>query len=90
MKKFDQSAECDQLPNAVAAAVESACKRIAPTWPLDQFIAVNPYWGFVSEPIRTVAARIQSYSGSRMVMPRTFYRGQWKAGSLRAEHLQEH
>lgn len=89
MKKFDQSAECDQQTTAVATAVESACKRIAPTWPLDQFIAVNPYWGFLSEPIRAVAARIESYSGSRMVMPRAFYREQWKAGSLRAEHLQE-
>jgi len=89
MKTFDQSAECDQQTNAVAASVESACKRIAPTWPLDQFIAVNPYWGFLSEPIRTVAERIESYSGSRMVMPRAFYREQWNAGSLRAEHLQE-
>ncbi len=89
MKKFDQSAECDQQTSAVAASVESACKRIAPTWPLDQFIAVNPYWGFLSDPIRTVAERIESYSGSRMVMPRAFYREQWRAGSLRAEHLQE-
>lgn len=89
MKTFDQSADCDQQTNAVADSVESACKRIAPTWPLDQFIAVNPYWGFLSEPIRTVADRIECYSGSRMVMPRAFYREQWKAGSLRAEHLQE-
>ncbi|CAN5626415.1 YbcC family protein [soil metagenome] len=89
MKKFDQSAECDKQTNAVAASVESACKRIAPTWPLDQFIAVNPYWGFLSDPLRTVAERIESYSGSRMAMPRAFYRTQWNAGSLRAEHLQE-
>ena len=89
MTTIDQSADCEQQTNAVAAAVESACKRIAPTWPLDQFIAVNPYWGFLSEPIRTVADRIESYSGSRMVMPRAFYRKQWHAGSLRAEHLQE-
>lgn len=89
MKKFDQSAECDKQTNAVATSVESACKRIAPTWPLDQFIAVNPYWSFLSEPIRTVAERIECYAGSRMVMPRAFYREQWKSGSLRAEHLQE-
>jgi len=23
---------------------ERACARIAPTWPLDRFIAVNPFW----------------------------------------------
>lgn len=89
MKTFDLSVDCDPQTNAIRATVEIACKRIAPTWPLDQFIAVNPYWGYLSEPIRTVADRIESYSGSRMVMPRTFYRDQWKTGSLRVEHLRE-
>ncbi len=89
MNTLDQRLDCEQQTKPMAAAVESSCKRIAPTWPLDQFIAVNPYWGFLSEPIRTVANRIETYSGSRMVMPRAFYREQWKAGSLRAEHLQE-
>ena len=27
----------------VQAAIDAACARIAPTWPLDRFIAVNPY-----------------------------------------------
>jgi uncharacterized protein YbcC (UPF0753/DUF2309 family) len=89
MKMFDQRVDCEQQTNSIGAAVESACKRIAPTWPLDQFIAVNPYWGFLAEPIRAVAASLESSSGSRMVMPRSFYREQWKAGSLRVEHLQE-
>jgi uncharacterized protein YbcC (UPF0753/DUF2309 family) len=75
--------------NATREAVETACRRIAPTWPLDQFIAVNPYWGFLDEPIQAVAPRVESFSGSRMAMPRSYYRGQWQAGSLRAEHLQE-
>jgi len=75
--------------NAVGEAIASACKRIAPTWPLDQFIAVNPYWGFVNDEIQIAGRRIESCSGSRMVMPRSFYRDQWKAGQFRAEHLQK-
>jgi uncharacterized protein YbcC (UPF0753/DUF2309 family) len=74
---------------SIREAVEAACKRIAPTWPLDQFLAVNPYWGFVDEAIHSVASDIESCSGSRMVMPRSFYRDQWQTGSLRAEHLRE-
>jgi uncharacterized protein YbcC (UPF0753/DUF2309 family) len=70
-------------------AVETACRRIAPTWPLDQFIAVNPYWGFIDESVCDVAEHLESYSGSHMLMPRSFYRKLWKAGSLRSEHLQE-
>ena len=74
---------------AVHEAIESACKRIAPTWPIDEFIAVNPYWGFVGEEIQTAARRIESCSGSRMVMPRSYYRDQWRAGSFCAEDLNE-
>ena len=73
---------------AIRKAIEAACKRIAPTWSLDQFIAVNPYWGFIDDPIRAVASRIESYSGSRMVMPRSFYREQWHSGAFGREHLQ--
>jgi uncharacterized protein YbcC (UPF0753/DUF2309 family) len=74
---------------AIREAIESACKRIAPTWPLDQLIAVNPYWGFVEDTIQTAGRRIESYSGSRMLMPRCYYRDQWRAGAFGAEHLQD-
>ena len=30
------------------SAIDHACARIAPTWPLDRFIAVNPYCGAIS------------------------------------------
>ena len=37
-------------------AIDAACARIAPTWPLDRFIAVNPYWGQLERPIAAAAA----------------------------------
>lgn len=89
MKTIDQMAAPAHATKAVRDSVEAACKRIAPTWPLDQLIAVNPYWGLIDAPIETVASRLERYSGSRMVMPRSFYRDQWKVGKLRTEHLQE-
>lgn len=69
-------------------AVTRACQRIAPTWPLDQFIAVNPYWGYVDQHISDAAALLGSQSGTAMLMPRGFYLAHWKAGYLRREHLQ--
>ena len=51
--------------------ITQACQRIAPTWPLDQFIAVNPYWGFVEQPIAHAARQLNKLSGSPMVMPRS-------------------
>ncbi len=76
-------------PGAVNAAIDMACSHIAPTWPLDQFIAVNPYWGFIGTSIDRVSRRLIAYTGSPMVMPRSFYGEQWKLGTLRSEHLEE-
>jgi len=73
----------------LSSAIDAACARIAPTWPLDRFIAVNPLWGFVDKPLPEVAARIASLSGSRLVMPRSWYRERWAAGDLEARHLEE-
>ncbi len=64
------------------AAIESACKRIAPTWPLDQFIAVNPYWGFVEQPMAVAAAHLGQLSGTSLLMPRSDYLAQWQAGAF--------
>ena len=34
--------------------------QIAPNWPLDQMIAVNPYWPLRHQRIEEVAARLQA------------------------------
>ena len=70
------------------ASVTTACQRIAPTWPLDQFIAVNPYWGFVDQPVAQAARQLAHLSGTPLVMPRAFYLAQWQAGRLTQAHLQ--
>jgi uncharacterized protein YbcC (UPF0753/DUF2309 family) len=69
-------------------AIDAACARIAPTWPLDRFIAVNPYWGHVERPIKSAAANVAALSGSPMLMPRSFYKAQWDAGRIKREDLQ--
>ncbi len=74
--------------SAVRPAIDAACARIAPTWPLDRFIAVNPYWGQLDRPIVHVAAQLAGLSGSTMLMPREWFAEQWRAGCVGAEHLQ--
>ena len=80
---------CTRLPveSSVDAAVEAACRLIAPTWPLDRFIAVNPYWGWVDRPIEEAAAQLAQLGGSRMHMPRAFYRDAFKNQAFQAAHL---
>ena len=67
---------------ALRPVIDAACGRIAPTWPLDQFIAVNPYWGHLERPIASAAAHLAAQAGSPMLMPRSWYREHWQAGRI--------
>ena len=76
------------VPSSVRPAIDAACARIAPTWPLDRFIAVNPYWGQLERPVAQAAAQLAGLSGSMMLMPRVWFAEQWRAGRVGAQHLQ--
>jgi uncharacterized protein YbcC (UPF0753/DUF2309 family) len=72
----------------VDAAIDRACARIAPTWPLDRFIAVNPYWGHLDRPMPAAASQLAALSGSPMLMPRAWFSEQWQAGRIARDDLQ--
>ncbi len=74
--------------SALRPVIDAACARIAPTWPLDRFIAVNPYWGQLERPIQAAGANLAALAGSPMLMPRAWYREQWQAGRIGRADLQ--
>jgi hypothetical protein len=76
------------LNPALASAVALACQHTAPAWPLDQLIAVNPYWAYVDQPIAQAAAQLASLCGTRLLMPRAFYQQAWVAKQLAVDDLQ--
>ncbi len=50
-----------------------ACATIAPVWPLDSFVAVNPYLGLADQDFTEAAARLDRVGGVRTTMPASFY-----------------
>ena len=72
---------------SIVESLEAACQAIAPTWPLDRFIAVNPYWSWVNQPFEATARQLGRLAGSRMWMPRSFYQDAWDKGQLTRAHL---
>lgn len=67
--------------------ISGACDRISPTWPLDRFIAVNPFWGMTQKSLSEVAADLAAASGSRLLMPRSWYREAHEGGRFGDEHV---
>ncbi len=74
----------DLLPEAIASAIDS----IAPTWPLDRMIAVNPYWGRIDQPFEDVAALLSRSAGSPMTLPLLDYREAWQRGEISEQDVQ--
>lgn len=59
----------------IATAIAAACARIAPLWPLDSFVAVNPFLGFSGTPFEETCATLRRVAGIDLLMPRPFYDG---------------
>lgn len=66
----------------IAAAIAKACGRIAPLWPLADFVAVNPFVGMADLTFGEAAALRQRLSGTRLVMPRAFYADAVNSGRI--------
>ncbi len=69
------------------SSVEKVVQKIAPTWPLDQFIAVNPMWGHVDRPMHDVAAWAASVKGQRLMPDHGHFQRAWDAGIVKRSHL---
>ena len=68
------------LQARIEAACEQACNTIAPTWPLDRSIAVNPHWARTALPVRRVAARMAVLADIQVFPPRDHLRRAWEEG----------
>jgi len=66
----------------VDRACAEACATVAPTWPLDRSIAVNPHWQRIGRPVREVAARMAVLAGIPVFPDRTRVREAWHGGRI--------
>ena len=72
----------------VLAAVEAAARRVPPLWPLESFVAVNPFLGWTEQDFGEAARSVGDAWGARLTMPRAFYRAELQAGRIADRHLE--
>jgi len=84
---------CESVPELQIMAdgwrkpLRQACDLIAPVWPLDQWIAVNPFWGLRHLPASRADQMLRERGGFSMLMPTEYYREAWEGGRIREEDL---
>lgn len=82
-----ESTDLDALHAAIEQACIEACNAIAPAWPLDKAIAVNPHWFRTKMPVRRVAARMAVLGGIQLFPPREQQLRAWRRGRICARDL---
>jgi uncharacterized protein YbcC (UPF0753/DUF2309 family) len=73
--------------NLIDAACKQACDAIAPSWPLDSSIAVNPYWKRINRPLREVAARMAALGNISVFPTRDYIKHAWQSGRIQPQDL---
>ncbi|MDF2159101.1 DUF2309 domain-containing protein [Algoriphagus sp. CAU 1675] len=68
-------------------SLRQACKKIAPVWPLENFVAVNPYLGLTDQKFETVAQQLETLGGIQMTLPPSFYLTKIREGKITEEDL---
>jgi uncharacterized protein len=83
------TADPSGLRPGIEAAIAAACDRIAPLWPLKNFVAVNPFLGFTGRSFEETCATMRRVVGADMLMPRAFYREALASGVIEDQDLEE-
>ena len=83
----------DQTPGRldleqVRQLADAAGRKIAPLWPLDSFVAVNPYLGLIDQSFSQASGYLGAIAGERTFMDHGWYAAQWRDGRLTREHIE--
>ena len=71
------------------ATLRNAAKKIAPVWPLERFVAVNPYMGLTDNHFENVARDLAMAGGIQMTLPTAFYLQKMEEGKLSRQDIFE-
>lgn len=68
-----KNSEINIMNTPIRKALQDASKKIAPLWPLENFVAVNPYLGLSDMSFESIAQRLSFTAGIQTTMPLSYY-----------------
>lgn len=69
-------------PAEIQRVVSAVCQRIAPLWPLQHFVAVNPFLGLLDQPFAHAMQLMATRAGAKLTAPRAFYADALQKGQM--------
>ena len=67
---------------SVSQDIETACARVPPLWPLQNFVAVNPFVGLSDTPFVEACTLMRRTAHARLLMPAQHYRQPYQSGEI--------
>lgn len=89
MSDANTAAACRSTPDLRRAALEAACRTVAPAWPIDRQVAVSPYWGYRALRFGVAAERLRRLCGAPLTLARDEYLRAWRQGQIQPAHLEQ-
>lgn len=71
----------------IRTVVKSVQDKIAPVWPLQDYVAVNPYLGFSDQNILDARQNLRKLSQLELMMPLNYYRQAFARGVVSIEDI---
>ncbi len=76
-----------ELTPTSVSAVDEACGRIPPLWPLQNFVAVNPFLGLASTPFPEAAQLLGKVAHAAPLMDEEYYLARLHDGTISARDV---
>ena len=67
--------------------VDRVCGQIPPLWDLRNYVAVNPFLSFASQPLDSTARLVEEGLDASVLPNLEYYRSRWRAGEFRSDEL---
>ncbi|MFY8217082.1 MAG: putative inorganic carbon transporter subunit DabA, partial [Chthoniobacterales bacterium] len=75
------------ISSHVDSAIQTALDRVPPLWPLQSFVAVNPFLGYAGMPFESACERLGHVTGEFPVLSGSAYRDAFESGEIQRNHL---
>lgn len=71
----------------IEKSIETSLMIAAPSWPLQNTVAVNPFWFLKDKLFRDVVVNLAPVVNSPLLMPMEFYLQRYEEGTVTAKAL---
>lgn len=85
----DVSLEASDIQTSLQEVLETVQSTVAPIWPLQDYVAVNPYQGLSANSFLDARAKLRSFSDCEMLMPLDYYRTRFTHGEFTHGDLED-